>query len=352
MSHDKVKALVDVLMVRHGTLAYPKGDGRVEVPRALVRLMDWKDKQAITIACGDGFLNLSDRPRVGEHIIGQVTISMERARIPMSMLRAAGMTGYRTVVISASLTPPSLSVQPWIVNRQDELRQIIEDAGSEIRDRLYAILVDQRAVPAQPQVAEPLPDPVVEPVEPYADPLPEPALDKAQLFLPEFSMPNIIRIVGSPFAFQSHWVAKGCEGTIVPHRQSGCPCCGVRAPDRTYLVPVIKRKEDQFTAGYLLVRDELRTKIGRVLAGANPTLFDLILYYKPFVDGMFDVYKNPPEPMPEGIVERAQAACGDPDVFLANTFPEQESFAPPSRMPALLALGHFAGSIKPHNFGK
>jgi hypothetical protein len=225
-------------------------------------------------------------------------------------------------------------VRPWIIDKQDELYQIIDDAGPQIRDRLYSILVDHD------HQSLTLPRP---PVDELESTIHSPMVDKAKLFLPEFSAPTVVRVIGSPFAFQSHWVAQIGGGTIIPHRSSECKCCGIRAPDRMYLIPIIRRKESLST-GYLLVKEELRAKIGRALAGSNPTLFDLILYYKPFVDGMFDVYRNPPEPMPDGLVECAQAACGDPNTFLANTFPEQEGFAVPSRMPALLVPGNFAAN--------
>lgn len=378
---DKTNALVSALTARLGTLVHPKSDGRIEIPRSLVRLMGWENKQTILITRLNGYLELSVAAPIGVPIIGRVSISMERARIPMSMLRMAGMNRCKTLVISAGLNSiPSLSVRPWIIDKQDELYQIIDDAGPQIRDRLYSILVDhdhQTGTSAGPPVVPvsldpgpwvkarsadrllsvPMdgfsPDPGRSPCQSLTLPRPpvdelestihSPMVDKAKLFLPEFSAPTVVRVIGSPFAFQSHWVAQIGGGTIIPHRSSECKCCGIRAPDRMYLIPIIRRKESLST-GYLLVKEELRAKIGRALAGSNPTLFDLILYYKPFVDGMFDVYRNPPEPMPDGLVECAQTACGDPNTFLANTFPEQEGFAVPSRMPALLVPGNFAAN--------
>lgn len=344
MSHDKTKALALSIAARQGTLAHPKGDGRVEIPRALVRLMDWKDTQVISIVCREGCLDLSDRICVGDHVIGHVTISMERARIPMSMLRTAGMTGCKTLIISASLTPPSLSVRPWIIDKQDELRQIIEDAGPAIRDRLYSVLVDTKSAP--------LPDVV----KPWAIELQDEAsLDKAQLFLPKFGTQTIVRILGSPFAFQSHWVTKGDGegGAIVPHQLSGCQLCDHRAPDKMYLVPVIRRQYGAFESGHLLIREEVKAKIGQVISGANPTLLDVILFYKPFAEGSFDVYRNPPTPILSDVLERAKRACENPDKFISDTFPRpDESFTTLTRMPMALAPAHFAPGFMPHNLGK
>jgi hypothetical protein len=345
MSYDRTKALALSMTARLGTLVHPKGDGRVEIPRALVRLMEWKDKQVITIVRSTGCLDLSDRARVGEHVIGHVTISTERARIPMSMLRAAEMTGYRTLVISASLTPPSLSVQPWIIDRQDELRQIIDCAGPEIRDRLYSILVDARPV-LLPEVANVEP----EPIKFQADE--QTSLDRAQLFLPEFGSPTVVRILGSPFVFQSHWVALDNGGAIIPHPSSECQLCNNRAPDKMYLVPVIRKKNGTSEPGHLLIREEIRAKIGRVIAGANPTLFDVIFFYKPFAEGSFDVYRNPPEPMLEDVLERAREACENPDEFISDTFPIPKGSLTLARMPMTLVPAHFASGFMPYNLGK
>lgn len=343
MSHDKTKALALSMAARQGTLAHPKGDGRVEIPRALVRLMDWKDTQVISIICREGCLDLSDRICVGNHVIGHVTISMERARIPMSMLRTSGMTGCKTLVISASLTPPSLSVRPWIIDKQDELQQIIEDAGSAIRDRLYSVLVDAKSAPL-PDVVKP------EPIK-LQDEAP---LDEAQLFLPKFGAPTIVRILGSPFAFQSHWVTKGDGngGIIVPHPPSGCQLCNHRVPEKMYLVPVIRKQNGTFESGYLLIKEDVKAKIGQVIAGANPTLFDVILFYRPFAEGSFDVYRNPPEPILSDVLERAKNVCDNPDEFISDTFLIPAEPFVLTRMPMALAPAHFAPGFMPHNLGK
>jgi hypothetical protein len=362
MSHDKTKKLALALAVRSGTLAHPKGDGRVEIPRNLVRLMGWKDKQNILIM-RDDILGLVLRAYacVGEDCIGRITISMDRVRIPLSMLRMAGIAGYKTIIISASLIPSSLSVQSYIIDKQDELQQIIEDAGPEIRDRLYAILIESRVqqpelIPRLVRGGSPLCNIVSEKATKLESVVTSTdhttTLDGAQLFFPEFDTPTIIRIMGSPFTFLSHWVDACAGGALVLHRPSECPYCNSRAPDRMYLIPVIRKKNNELVVGYLLTKVELRDKIGRAFAGANPILFDLILYYKPFVDGLFDVYRNPMEPMSEDIVERAQAVCGDPNTFLLDTFPDPEGFSISSKMPLLLTVGCFTDCTKPHNIGK
>jgi hypothetical protein len=119
-----------------------------------------------------------------------------------------------------------------------------------------------------------------------------------------------------------------------------------------YLVPVIRKKNGTSEPGYLLIREEIRAKIGRIIAGANPTLFDVIFFYKPFAEGSFDVYRNPPEPILEDVLERAREACENPDEFISDTFPIPKGSLTLHRMPMTLVPAHFASGFMPYNLGK
>lgn len=346
MCDEMTTALVRLLAPRCGTAIRPKADGRIEIPHGIVRLMGWPNGQAILVTRRDGYIEVSDG--CGPDVIGQVVVSMERVRIPSSILRKAGMAG-KTVVVSPVLgASRRVVVRSSLVNALEDLRKIVQDAGPETRNRLYAALGGQMADPEQ----VPAPDshrmdpepPVAEPKTPDAE---------AELFLPNHDAPTVIRILGPAVSFQTHWVSVGQSGgALAPHNGSNCRLCGTRAPEAMAIIPAItRRKSGDQKIGYMLVKEDLRSRIGRVLHGDKPESMDLILYYRPFADGMYEVFRNPPEPMPDDIIQHARDVCGNPLKFLGTILNEPEK-AIPARMPTVLVAGHFADSMKPRNLGK
>lgn len=346
--------LAERLSCVDGTVLYPKGDGRVEIPQSLVRLMGWKNKCRVEIGLSGHqrlCLTGNERTATARHL-GSVVVSMERVRIPASILRKAELDiGDRKSVVVVPQMPssfcmdkdPCLSVVPDLGSRFNMARAWFEAIGQRNCELLAASL-EGKPVLADPEPVIP-PDPVQEMVENLREPSQPP-----KLFFPSPFKPTVIRVIGKPFLFQAHWVATSGGGTFAAHKDDACPLCKDRGPERMYLIPVLRRGADMEQAGFLLAKEELRAVIGKVLAGANPTSLDMILYYRPFAYGMFEVFKNPPEPIPEGVLEKAQETCGNPDAFLDSVF--KESFAPtvPARSPAVLVKGHFAAGLAPDNF--
>jgi hypothetical protein len=332
MSDEMFGALAHTLVSDDGTTVYPKGDGRVEIPHGIVRLMGWRDKCVVWIWRSHDRLVLSDRPN--GHQIGRVSVSMERARIPMSMLRTVGMDG-RPLVVSPELTSGTINVRPSLVKAKPRVEAVLREMGPEMCAKLAAALsgdscADKPADPAKGARA--------------ADP---------KLFLMDTSGPTVIRVIGAPFVFNAHWVPVGDKGRIVPHRDP-CPLCSMRTPDKMFLIPVVRKKGGETQAGFLLAQEDLRANIARQIAGRNPTEFDLILFYKPYSDGMCGVYKSPVEPMPESQMANARSACADPNAFVASTFHETDGDiqSVPGRAPMFIAEGHFSDEAKPRNLAK
>lgn len=346
MCDEMTTALVHLLAPRCGTAILPKADGRIEIPHGIVRLMDWPNGLAVLVTRRDGYIEVSDG--CGPDVVGQVVVSMERVRIPVSILRKAGMVG-KTVVVTPILgAVRRVIVRPSLVNALEDIRKVVLDMGPGLRNRLYAALGGRAVEPEQVPVpdsrqADPEPQ-VVEPKTPDIE---------AELFLPNHDAPTVIRILGPAVSFQTHWVAVDQSGgALAPHDGSGCRLCGTRAPETMAIIPAItRRKGGDQKIGYMLVKEDLRSRIGRVLHGDKPESMDLILYYRPFADGMYEVFRNPPEPMPDDVIQHARDVCGNPLKFLGTILHESEK-AFPARMPTVLVAGHFADSMKPRNLGK
>jgi len=341
---DLFTCLAERLTCANGTILYPKADGRVEIPQSFVRLMGWKDKGRIKISlAGPQKLCLVEGDRMVAHqFVGSVVVSMERVRIPASMLRKIGLDKNDRVVVIPQISPgdPCLIVVPDLSRKIEAVRQVFLDIGQKKCEWL-AGLVDV-ALQVVPKDEGP-------PVSHFSD-LPQ----APRLFFPSPFKPTIIRVIGKPFAFRAHWVAapasNGGGGTFVAHKDDLCQLCKVRGPERIYLIPVLRRGVDADQVGFLLVKEELRTVIGRALYSFNPTSFDLILYYKPFSYGMFDVFRNPPEPIPESVLDKAQESCVNPDAFLDSVFKEIPAPFVQDRSPAVLVKRNFALGLVPDNF--
>lgn len=339
MANEVFPELARMVAYRDGTVLYPKGDGRVEIPHGIVRLVGWRDKSVVWIGKGPGCLVLSNAKP--ESPIGRISVSMERARIPMSILRASSMGGpvaasldlvAGTIVVRRSLGPADLA----------DLEGTFREAGEPACRRLMSILGGVSLC----IVADRTPEPPRQPRETSSG-------GEPRLFLMGASRPTVVRVIGMPFAFQAHWVpsANGSAGRLVPH-SGGCALCALRAPERMSLVPVIRRVDGLHIPGFLLAQEELRAKIARQLSGRNPIDFDLVLYFAPFQDGMCSVHKAPPEAVPEGLVRSAQAACSDPDRFVAEAFGGGPPEGHPGRAPMFIVEGHFAEEARPRNLMK
>jgi len=267
---------------------------------------------------------------------------MERARIPMSILKTASMCG--PIVVAMDLVHGfivarrNLQTPADLANLEDALRESGEPACRRLMSILGGGTQKQEPVVDRPEA---LREPVSVPLADWKD------NGKARLFLMNSSKPTIIRVIGMPFAFRAHWVPapNGTTGTLVPH-VDGCPLCAFRTPERMSLVPVLRKAEGRAVPGFLLAQEDLRAKIACQLAGRNPTDFDLVLYFAPFQEGLCSVYKSPPEAILDDLVKAAQIVCADPDGFIANAFGGGQSDSRPVRAPMFIVEGHFSDEAR------
>ena len=70
MANDPFHRLASLLGAGHGTTLLPKGDGRVEIPHRMVRLMGWRDKSTVWIGREADALVLSGRKP--DNLVGRV----------------------------------------------------------------------------------------------------------------------------------------------------------------------------------------------------------------------------------------------------------------------------------------
>ncbi len=330
MQNNVAGILSNIITHRHGTPVHIKKDGRIEIPHKIIQLLGWKNKQIITVSCNAYSLVLSE---LCKNPIGKVSISMDRLRVPASMLKKAGLNGHLTFVVSVNLIDSSICVIPNISDKNGNLINIIRSIDNNVLDMIFNVLMN-----------------------PISDIDKKTISRKPKLFLPSCDSPTIVRIIGPSLLFNAHWVhIKGDDrgGTIIPHK-NGCKLCEHRVPDVLSIIPVIRKYRGELDVGFLLVKEGLRRKIGSVLVEtkSDPNCADVLIYYVPHDDGMFRVYMNPNESMSDDVIIEAKKICGDHSDFVASCFKEPNEPFQVHMIPTVLAKGHFDSSAGPRNFGK
>ena len=331
-----ITQLAALLANKDGTPAFPKADGRVEIPRSLVRLMGWHNGETIIVSDNDIENRLELSRQKTFNPIGKVIVSMDRVRIPMSMLRRTRMDRIG-VFITPNIVSEVLSVRSFSPTFAD-----LERALSNLDDNAINVL---QAIFARKQPKEHL-------------------ADKPKLFIMDAATPTVLRIIGKPFLFMAHWLAGMNGGTIYPHTEN-CPFCSAKAlagyhirgikdvkaePELMYIIPAIRKKNGQPQVGYLLAEPKLKQAIATAISEAKcaTETFDMIIFFKPYVEGMFGVHRNPVETIPLETIWKARDICGDPNTFIKETFKAPEGAAIPSRFPMAIVAKNFSDD-KPHN---
>lgn len=312
----------------NGTILFPKSDGRIEVPRSIVKLLEWNNEEYIYVnridSTGELIINnIEDASLLPK---SKIKISSGRVRIPLSTIKKARTDRgeNQSVILIPNLNLSSITIIPN-VKRSSEVKSILCEIGPDLCKKLFDCLYNNETA------------------------LEEDDSCKPKLFLIDVKKPTIVRIIGLPFSFGAHWVTNENTGggTLVPHF-TGCSICKHRSPENMYIVPVIKKVNGQNLVGFLLAQEELKNKIASKIKGKNPSDFTLIIYFATIQDGMCHVYNNPPEQISKEELKSAQEICNNPNKFIFDTFKYDDQVGEPRRSPMLIVEKHF--SIIPKNY--
>jgi hypothetical protein len=359
-----------------------KGDGRVEIPRSIVRVMGWKEMSTILLhrdpqmeIAGMVAASIDSVPRerrLGDWLLGGATVSMGRVRIPLSVLKKAEMDGMDLVIVAEE---DRVVVRPNMRMFREHMNYI----GSLIRRffpkhvslRVMAdILAGKKSVldhssavrrligeeEEQPR-REPIPGvfPAVD-MDLLKRNLSEPEirvdfqtnadsdpLEPPTLVMPAPGRPVVARIVGNPYQFRAHWMTSDVFTNNGQLALCGplCTACAQRKPDTLWLAPAIVSESGVRRPGFLLAQTTLIRKVARALKDKDRDRTDVIIYHRPWNEGMCAVYTNPPEKLPAKDLETARLVCAHPDVFLAAAFQEaSEIQGYPARSPMLITAAN------------
>lgn len=327
ISDDEIYSQLSLkLQNSNGTILFPKSDGRIEIPRTLVKLLEWENEEFIYVEMVEstGNLLMHCNQKTGLLPRSKIKVSSGRVRVPLSIIKKVGTDRNQSVRLIPNLNLSSLIILPNM-RCSSEIKSILREIGSDLCKKLFDCLCNKETL--------------LDKDDSY----------KPKLFLIDVKKPTVVRIIGLPFSFSAHWVTNENTGggTLVPHFLE-CSICKHRSPENIYIVPVIKKVDGQNLVGFLLVQEELRNKIANKISGKDPSDFTLIIYYAPLQDGMCHVYNNPPEQISQEELKRAQEICNNPNKFIFDTFKHDNQTGEPKRSPMLIVEKHF--SIIPKNY--
>jgi hypothetical protein len=190
--------------------------------------------------------------------------------------------------------------------------------------------------------------------------------DPPRLFLPSPARPLVMRVLGSPYQFRSHWMRKpsravrslaGSAEIVDAHTADGnelalcgacCSACEKRQADRMWLVPVLVAESGSRKAGFLMIQSAALRRVARMLQDKDRDRTDIILFHKAWNawnEGMCDVYSNPPEDLPGEELEMGRESCAFPEDFLTASFREASAVGgDPIRPPMMIVSRHLEES--------
>lgn len=316
-----MKDLAYLLTDAPGTRIIPKGDGRVEIPRSLTFLLGWNRRKRVKVFGRPGRLYLCLTDQIGDgrsaELLGHVSVSMQRVRIPLSFLKKAGLQrcavivspevstiDENVIVVQRSCRHRARLLQDWLEGttaNTDLLQSILFGDEPEIRT---AAARTPKTADGQKWTVRAVPEPVAE----------------AQLFVPTHGQPTVLRVLGRPYVFKGCWMKMKAES-----KRFRIGLAGPKGTQTFALIPVLRKKGEKWHPGWLLARELLTNRIGKIVSsklaeGVQSEDFDIILWYDPAQYDWFNLFTNPIDPLPETIVKRGHEACSDVDWSIKKFF--------------------------------
>jgi len=302
--------LISLMLTDFGISLYPKSDGRVEIPKYIVKNIGFVSSNMVYMSsdmCGNIYISTNSE-LLEDEISISVAISNGRLRIPSKFLKKIGLINKSLVIVSDSHSILHLKAD----NSHNEealellLNELDDDKTSRLLDILSGKRVDNNYILNMDIVR----------VSTNQTKLP-----KAKLFLLEGNEDKTFafRPIGNPYKFRCCWVnrvpklTKDANNSVI-----------------LYAIPGINRmKSGDNSSGFLIIDQITFGKICYVVNKKNSTTAigkDLIFIFSPKTKiGSFKVFENPNTDIDNKIIEEAKLICANPEKFLSNKFSFFES---------------------------
>jgi len=317
---DYKTVILDFFYTGYGVIAHPKSDGRVEVPRQFVKLMGWDKCKTLYMSYEDGaefYISNDSKFHCDDPVQIEVAVSDKRIRVPAGFLRKIGMcdkdlsftAGDGLGIVKADNSHNRFAIEAFISSLMPrdikELGMLLSGEGS---NEMISY---------------------VEAKIPFGEVARIPVKRRPRLILLRKIGSTVFRPIGNPYKFEGYWSGR----EIVFSRGDS-----EVTPETLYLVPGIQRvkqEEGGFIFGFLLLDEKMVGKIRDRIVHKNSSNtavdVEMIFIYDGFTFGSFKIYTNPPDELPEDVLNKARETCSDPEKFLLSTFRVVDS--PPKDSP-------------------
>ena len=268
-----------------------KSDGRIEIPRFLIGGTRWEEERwAFFYQAPDAILiypsNIS-----GPELLGKISISFGRIRVPSNILNKMGFYGESFTVTQEE---GHFSVRPYNRDRGEELNMFVDTMGP-LQLRMLSNFILGR------------------PVDMDTDQMIPPKLRAAPIFL-TYRSNMVFRAIGMPYQFNGLYIPETKE--IVVYSEEG-------NYSAFRCIPGIKRHGGKNTVGYLIVND---TTYGSILAALQNHMqekrgdVELVFIYNPMFDDKYRAFVNPPSDVFNNELDIARELCADITGFMNRNF--------------------------------
>lgn len=305
------------ILTHSKTFAFPKADGRVEVPQQIVNQAGWKKEKYIHVGFVPGELYLSKTNNFESYVtyLGKMVINDGRIRIYAGYLKKCGFAGKSLSMVIAN---GHIIVRLDNTNPQSgvEIKEFVRGLSDEQKDKLSGIILQtfrQQEQPPKVKSGDKLNLPKQK----------EPRKDGTKVYNPELLLldvgkPVVFTPVNMPVRFPGFWSTKHKEVVLLHKSVEKVPV----APTPLYVIPGIEKLSGgSFRVGYLLLDSKVyadlvhNIKIGRIKDNR-----DIIFWYDSPSFCKFKFFNNPPASLNPELVGQAKTMCSNPAVFLIDTF--------------------------------
>jgi hypothetical protein len=290
-----------------------KSDGRIEVPRLLIKEMGWEERgTAFFHRATDAiwlYTSYADSKEIsaGSELLGQIAVSSGRIRVPLNILNKMGFYGQSFAIAKEN---DHLSIQPYNCDRGEELDKFIDTLGP-LQLRMLSNFICGK------------------PVDTDTEHMVRPKLRANPIFLANKAN-TVFRAIGLPFRFHGLYIPETKE--IVTSTNDNREYCSV-----FHGIPGIRRDSKGNVIGFLIVND---TTYGSILAalqntGKRDADVEFLFMYDPMSDSKYKAYVNPPSSIFDCDLDIARTLCTDVNGFMNRIFrrldnnPEKSHLEPP-----------------------
>lgn len=291
-------SLVNLLLTNFGAKLHNKSDGRVEIPKYIIKSMGWDSCDMVYVSSDlSNKIYISDNSfltKDAECIT--VAISCGRLRIPYSFLKKIGLDNRHFIVTSNLNSVLCLRVNNY--NNDLALRHLLEELPDNQVNDLYSILTGS----TQFRNRE-IPNGDLARISIHKKELPRP-----KLFLLDSEHSTVFRPVINPYKFSCKWVN---NSPMLTKDNLG---------ENLYIIGGINRGDNSI--GFLIIDEATFGKVCYFINRKGYTTAinkDLIFMYSHM--GFFKLYESPESDIEQDTVDEAKQVCANPEKFLINNFP-------------------------------